>query len=162
MVWQYAIGKLSFTVTVTVNGVPTQPPKLGVTVKVTVTSALVVFVNVPLILPLPTPGIPVTVAKLSLVQSNVIPGTLPVNAMVLIADAEHTVCEAGVAVPVGTGLTEIVNDSGVPGQEELGSTGVTVIVAISVVVPELIAVNDAILPVPLAAKPIDGLLFVQL
>ena len=148
--------------TVTVNGVPTQPPKLGVTVNVTVTGALVVFVNVPLILPLPTLGMPVTVARLSLIQSKVIPGTLPVNAMVLIADSEHTVCDAGVAVPVGTGLTEIVKLSGVPGQEVLGSTGVTVMVAVCVVLPLLVAINEAILPVPLAAKPIDGLEFVQL
>ena len=40
--------------------------------------------------------------------------------------------------------------------------GVTVIVAVSGVVPLLTVVKPAILPVPLAARPIDGLLLVQL
>ena len=39
--------------------------------------------------------------------------------------------------------------------------GVTVIVAITVVVPVLIAVNDAIFPVPDAKSPIPGVSFVQ-
>lgn len=42
------------------------------------------------------------------------------------------------------------------------SVGVTVIVATTGVVPELIAVKDAMLPLPLAPRPIDGVLFVQL
>jgi hypothetical protein len=41
-------------------------------------------------------------------------------------------------------------------------TGVTVIVAVTTVVPLLVAIKDAISPVPLAARPIEGLLFVQL
>ena len=48
---------------------------------------------------------------------------------------------------------------GTPGQ--LLALGVTVIVATTGVVPELVAVNDGILPVPLAASPIEGALFVQ-
>lgn len=157
-----ATGRFSFTVTVTVNGVPTQPPILGVTVKVTVTGALVVFVSVPLISPLPTPGIPVTVARLSRVQSKLMPGTFPVNRMGLIAVSEQTVCNAGLAVPVGTGLTEMVNLSSVPGQAGCkGDTAVTVMIAVSVLLPALIAVNDGIFPVPLAARPMDGLLLVQ-
>jgi hypothetical protein len=39
--------------------------------------------------------------------------------------------------------------------------GVTVIVATTGVVPLFNAVNAAILPVPLPANPIDGVLFVQ-
>ena len=41
-------------------------------------------------------------------------------------------------------------------------TGVTVIVAVTGAVPVLIALNEAILPLPLAARPMDGVLFVQL
>ena len=40
--------------------------------------------------------------------------------------------------------------------------GVTVTVATTGAVPGLVAVNEAILPVPLAAKPMAGVLFTQL
>ena len=40
--------------------------------------------------------------------------------------------------------------------------GVTVIVAVTGVLPGLTAVKAGIFPLPLAAKPIDGLLFDQL
>ena len=40
--------------------------------------------------------------------------------------------------------------------------GVTVIVELTIELVAFVAVNDAILPVPLAARPIDGSLFVQL
>ena len=40
--------------------------------------------------------------------------------------------------------------------------GITVMVAVMGALVVFIAVKDAILPVPLAARPIDGVLFVQL
>ena len=54
----------------------------------------------------------------------------------------------------------IVNCCNAPVQ--LLADGVTVIVAICIEDVELPAVNAAISPVPLAASPIDGSLFVQL
>ena len=48
---------------------------------------------------------------------------------------------------VACGYTVIVND-----------IGVTVMVAITVVVPALVAVKDGIFPVPLPASPMDGAL----
>ena len=57
-----------FTKTVAVIGVPPQVLAVGVIVKVTVIGAVVVFVSVPLMSPLPLAAIPVTVAVLSLVQ----------------------------------------------------------------------------------------------
>ena len=57
-------------------------------------------------------------------------------------------------------MTIIVNVVGVPGQPF--ATGVTVIVAVMALAPALMAVKAAILPVPLAAKPILVVLFVQL
>lgn len=57
-----------FTVTVAVVDGPVQPLADGVIVKVTVTGAVVVLVNVPVILPEPFAAIPVTVAVLSRVQ----------------------------------------------------------------------------------------------
>ena len=41
------------------------------------------------------------------------------------------------------------------------NVGVTVMVAITGAVPVLIAANAAILPLPLAARPMDMVLFVQ-
>lgn len=64
---------------------------------------------------------------------------------------------------VAFGRTVIVKVLGVPAQEilPLANVGVTVIVAISGAVPELVAVNAAILPEPEVARPIFGLLMVQ-
>jgi len=107
---------VGLTKTVAVIAVPAQPFADGVIVKVTVTGALVVFVNVPEILPLPLVAMPVTVAVLSLVHAYVVPLTAPVNAIVVIADAEQIVCVEGVAVAFGVGLTLIVKLVGVPGQ----------------------------------------------
>ena len=82
---------VGFTSTVAVIAAPGHPLAVGVIVKVTVTGALVVFVKTPLIFPEPLPAIPVTVAVLSLVQLNVVPVTLPANAMVVIELAEQIV-----------------------------------------------------------------------
>ena len=58
----------------------------------------------------------------------------------------------------------MVNVMGVPVQLKpaLVITGVTVIVAVTAKDVLFIAVNDAIFPLPFAAKPIDGVLFTQL
>lgn len=64
------------------------------------------------------------------------------------------------AFTVGVGLTVIVNVIGVPAQ--LLAVGVTVIVATTGAVVILVAVKLAILPVPDAARPIDGWVLVQL
>ena len=57
-------------------------------------------------------------------------------------------------------LTVMVNVLDVPPQPD--AEGVTVIVAVIGVDPGLVAVNDGILPLPLAPRPIAVLLFVQL
>ena len=54
----------------------------------------------------------------------------------------------------------IVKVCGVPAQPL--ALGVTVIVAVTGVVPVLIAAKDGIFTVPVAARPIDGVEFVQL
>ena len=82
---------VGFTSTVAVMDGPGQPFANGVIVKVTVTGALVVLVNEPLIFPEPLFAIPVTVTVLSLVQLKVVAGTLPVNTIVVIALAEQMV-----------------------------------------------------------------------
>lgn len=60
----------------------------------------------------------------------------------------------------GIGFTVMVNVIGVPGQPL--AVGVTVMVEVTGVVPALVAVNEAMLPTPLPAKPMEVLLFVQL
>jgi hypothetical protein len=66
----------------------------------------------------------------------------------------------GVTATAGDGLTVMVKLTGVPVQTP--ATGVTVIVAITATVVVFTAVNAAILPLPLAAIPIEGVLFTQL
>ena len=61
---------------------------------------------------------------------------------------------------MGVGLTVMVNVWAAPGQP--AADGVTVIVAVTGVLVKLMAVNAGIFPLPLAAKPIAVLLFVQL
>ncbi len=65
---------------------------------------------------------------------------------------------------VGDGFTVIVKVIGLPVQviPPFVIDGVTVMVAITGVVLVFIAVNAAMLPVPIAARPILGVLFVQL
>src|SRR5664279_1626018 len=68
------------------------------------------------------------------------------------------------AFTVAVGFTVMVKLIGAPPQvtPALVKLGVTVIVAVTGALVALVAVNDAILPAPLAANPIDGVLFVQL
>jgi hypothetical protein len=83
--------------------------------------------------------------------------------MVVIAFAEQIVWEAGVATAVGVGFTVMVNVRGVPVHSvpPFRKLGVTVIVAVTGALVVLVAVNEAMLPVPLAPRPIDVLLFVH-
>ena len=107
----YGVG---LTNTVAVIAVPVQPLAVGVIVNVTVTGAFVALVSVPEMFPLPLAAMPVTAALLSRVQAYVVPLTAPVKAIVVTDDAEQIVCEDGVAVAFGVGLTVILNSSGVP------------------------------------------------
>ncbi len=63
----------------------------------------------------------------------------------------------------GVGLTAIVKLFDGPSQvtPPLLKCGVTMIVATTGAVPLFIAMNDGILPLPAAARPIDGRLFVH-
>ena len=70
----------------------------------------------------------------------------------------------GTAFTEAVGLTVMVNVIGVPTQATapLVIVGVTVMVAVTGAAVALVAVKDAILPAPVAASPIDGVLFTQL
>lgn len=123
-------------------------------------AAPVVLVELKDILPDPAPPNPI--AGFVFVQLKTVPGTAPVKVAVTVAPAQ-TVWLA-CAFTVGVGLTVMVNVFVGPVQSvpPLLNTGYIVIVATCGVMPVLMAVKLAILPVPLAARPMLILLLVQL
>ena len=143
---------------VKVSGVPVQPLALGVTSIVAVSAVVPVLEAVKLAMfPVPDAARPIDV--LSFVQLYVVPATSPVKVTAVVEALLHKVSSDGSST-VGVGFTVIVKVSDVPVQEF--ALGVTSIVAVSDVVPAFVAVKLAISPVPLAAKPIEVLSFVQL
>lgn len=110
-----AVG-VGFTSTDAVTGLPGHPLAVGVMVKVTATGPDVVFVNEPLISPLPLAAIPVTVAVLSLVQLKIVPLTAPVIPIVVMVLSEQMVWDDGVATASGLGFTSTVAVIDGPGQ----------------------------------------------
>ena len=131
---------------------------MGVTVIVAVTGSAPVLIAVKApILPVPEAARPIV--ALLLVQLNTVPAVGLVNVIAVVLEPLHTVWLA-TAPTVGIGFTVIVKLLGVPGQ--LLAVGVTVMVATTGAVPGFWAVKLAILPVPLAARPMDGWLLVQL
>ena len=149
---------------VKVIGVPVHvsPPlvNVGVTVTVPAIGAIVPLVDTKLILPVPDAGNPMAV--LLFVQLYTVAATGPVKLAVTVVPA-HVVWLA-TAFTDGVGFTVIVNILAVPVQvtPPLLYTGVTVMVAVCIVVPVLVAIKLAILPVPAAANPIVVLVLVQL
>jgi hypothetical protein len=73
------------------------------------------------------------------------------------------VVDEGVAVTVGVGLTVMINVLDIPEHVDAeDNDGVTEIVDVIGAVPEFVAVNEGMFPVPLVAvNPIDELLFVH-
>ena len=140
---------------------PPQAFAFVVTVIVPVIGALVALVAVKLgILPVPDAARPIAV--LLLVQLNVVPG-VPVKTTVAVGEPAHTTW-LPTPFTVGFGFTVIVNVTGVPVQLRplAVKVGVTVIVAVTGAAVLLTAVNDPILPVPPAARPMLVLSLVQL
>ena len=115
------------------------------------------FLNVSFI-PFVPPGVGAGVIPATgvLVQLNVVPAVseegVYVNAVLL-----QTSAGVRVLFNTGVGLTVIVKLCGVPAHPS--NEGVTVIVDVTGAVPEFVAVNEGILPVPLAPRPMLVLLF---
>jgi len=89
----------------------------------------------------------------------VVPLTAPLKATAAVAEPLQTAW-LGTDATVGEGLTviaKLVDDPVQPFTE-----GVIVIVAVTGVVPLLVAVNELISPVPLAPRPMLVAVFVQL
>jgi hypothetical protein len=156
---------VGLTVIVKVSAVPAQLTEPFVKVGVTVIVALIgevpalVAVNVAM---LPVPFAPRPMAVLLFDQAYVVvpPVRLVAKLMAPLAPLLQSTILAG-SVTCADGLTVIVNVSAGPTQltDPFVKVGVTVIVALIGDVPEFVALNDAILPEPLATSPIAVLLF---
>lgn len=151
---------------VKVCDVPVQviPPLLytGVTVTSAITGDKPVLIAVNEgILPVPLAASPMDGALL--VHANVSAPVGPVLGLVklitAVGDPLHNTWPA-TGFTIGVGLTVMVNVIGVPTQPP--PLGVTVIVATIGPLVALVVTKGCISPVPLAAKPIPVLLFVQL
>lgn len=98
----------------------------------------------------------------AIVQLNVVPATLLVRATLVVLPLQIVV---GLTVDTfGVGFTVIVNVCGAPVHvtEPLVKLGVTVMVAVTGVVPVFVAVKEAMFPVPVAGSPMPVAELVQL
>ena len=97
-------------------------------------------------------------------HAKVAPPTFDVSVTNVELAPEQMVWVNGLLLTVGVGLTVIVNVIGAPVQvfPAFVYDGVTVIVAVTGALVAFVPVKLAILPVPLGARPMDGVLFVQL
>lgn len=136
---------------------PVQPLATGVTVIVAVTGAApeLVAVNDGMF-PLPEAARPMP--ALSLVQLNVVPPTAPEKLTAAVVAPLHKVWSAG-STTFGVGCTVMVNVCAGPVHPL--AAGITVMVAVMVDVPLLVAVKAGMSPVPDAARPMEGVLFVH-
>lgn len=155
---------------VNVIAVPTQLTPafvyVGVTVMVAVTGAVVALAatNDP-ILPEPLAAKPMEGVLFTQLKTTLLPPLLLLgltNAIAVVEDPLHNTWLA-TAFTVAVGFTVILKVVGRPVQLTplLVKVAVTVIVATTGVVVALVATKVGILPVPLAAIPMDGALFVQ-
>ena len=148
---------LGFTVIVYDEGVPGQPFAVGVTVIVPDIGVAPELVAVnDGTLPVPLAANPIAV--LEFVHENVPPAGELVNVNAETTEPLQTLLFAGTTA-VGVGFTVIVYVEGVPVQPD--NVGVIVIVPVIGDVVVLVAVNEGVLVVPLAARPIAALEFVQ-
>jgi D-ribose pyranose/furanose isomerase RbsD len=134
----------------------------GVTVIVATTGVVPALVAVnDAILPVPEAARPIE--GVLFVHENVVPETALVKVTATVGLLLHTVW-LEMLLTVGVGLTVMVKVVEEPEQLKppFVNTGVTVIVAITGAEPALVAVNEAMLPAPDAARPIEVALFVQL
>ena len=155
---------VGLTVMVNVVGVPTQLTpftKVGVTVMLATTGVVDILVAMNVgIFPTPFAASPIEGALFVQLYMILPPVVGLLNATAAVDDPLHNTWLA-TAFTVAIGFTVMVNVIGKPAQP-LGDVGVTVIVAVIAFVILLAVTKDGILPVPLAANPIEGLLFTQL
>ena len=133
--------------------------KVGVTVIVATTGEVVglMAVNDGMF---PMPLAPRPIVVLLFVQVKIVLAIVPAKVTAAVFEPLHTVRFAG-CVTCGVGLTVIVKLVVAPPAQPAALVD-TIIVATTGALPALIAMKLAILPVPLAARPIDGWVLTQL
>ena len=140
---------------------PSHPSKLGVTTTVAITgwSPLFTTLNEP-ISPLPDEAKPILGVSFSQEYTVAPPEFSVLNTIAAVSSALHNIWLLISSIwPVG--FTVIVNVSAGPVQLTPFSVnvGVTVIVATTGEVPSLTPAKEAIFPVPISPKPMDGVSF---
>lgn len=133
-----------FTVMVTDTGVPVQPPTEGVIVYTTVPADVPVAVSV-WAMDDPEPAVAPLAPDWLTVQLKTVPLTVPLSAMD-VALPEQMVCDVGVAVTFGVGLTVTVTVTGVP--EQPFAVGVIVYTAVPATEPVVLSVCTMLDPLP--------------
>ena len=108
------------------------------------------------VLPVPLAASPIEGSEFT--QAKVVPGVVLIYEETATVRVLHTVIFAGTTT-TGVGFILIVKDTGVPGQPL--AVGVTVTVDVIGLDVTFVPVNDGVLPVPLAASPIEGVEFVH-
>ena len=149
-----AVVGCGLTNTVAVIAVPGQLLAVGVIVKVTVIGAVVLFVSVPVILPVPLRPMPLIPVIVGLDQLYVVPVVLLLITIGVIVAPEHIVWLDGVAVTSGVGFTNTVAVIGVP--EQPFAVGVIVKVTVIGAAVVLVSVPVILLPDPLPAMPVTS------
>ena len=149
---------VGFTVMVNDCIAPVQPLTVGVTMIVAVIGIFPEFRAVKIgISPVPFAAKPIE--GVSFTHAKFVPAIFPeIETKGFETLLHKTILDNGLAV--GTGFTVMLNVLETPSHPPV--VGVTVKVATMGVKPELMAINAEISPVPLAAKPMPGTLFVQL
>lgn len=89
---------------------------------------------------------------------NEAPKVLDVSTTAVVLVPEQISCDKGELVIIGFGTVMVKVRAG---PVHPSAAAVTVIVAVNAPFVELVAKNEGILPVPLAASPMEGLLLVQ-
>ena len=107
----------------------------------------------------PVPFAARPIEEFEFVQSNVVPGVVLVKAEAAIVSPSQTIISAGTTT-TGVGLTVIVYETGTP--EQPFAVGVIVTVAVTGSAVLFVPENDGVLPAPVAERPIEGSVFVQL
>jgi hypothetical protein len=148
----------AFTVIVKEMGKPTQLLAVGVTLMVATVAALVLLIALNrAIFPIPDATRPIPVFEF--VQLKTEPPTVPVKSIALVESPVHTdwVFTASIT---GVGFTFMVKTPVAPVQPF--ADGVTVIMEATGVLKLSVAMNGAILPVPVPASPMPVKSFSQL
>ena len=140
-----------------VSTAPKQVLAEGVTVMVAVAGVIPgLFVTNARISPVPLAAKPI--AGLLFVQLNAVPFTVPTKLISVVEEPSHSIWSL-TGPTVGVGFTIILKVSAIPVHPF--AEGVTVMVAVTVVSLVFVTVKIAMSPFPAAAKPIEGVSFVQ-